>query len=579
LDSAGPAFTTCPLIRKIIFAIAIFIFFGTSFSFCCQQPDFEQLAAQERWQEIVRLAEGAPHRPAEMDYYYGLALAHLERWNQAHKALLEGSRKTPGDKRFPVELAGVDFKQKKYSEAQAHLRRALQLDSKDTYANDFMATLYFLQGNLEAAVKYWNRVNKPQIDQARNEPALHVNPVLLDHALAFSPASLLIYRDLLTSESRVEGLEIFPTYHFDLQAHADGKFDMVLRASERNGMGSSKLEKALILLRGLPFQEIDPEYFNIEGQAINVVSQFRWDSEKQRALVSLSGPWRRNPKWRYRLSADLRNENWDVRDSFSGFAPVKATFNLRREAGTVELTRFFGQHHSWTVGMQASHRDYRNVIAGTALQPQLLAGGYELKQSAQLDYELWRIPERRFTLESCASSQLARIWSGLSQSFAKLQACLDSSWFPQAQDDDLKTVWSLRTGKTFGDLPFDELTMLGLERDNDLWLRAHIGTRNGRKGSAPLGRNYFLSNWETDKNVYRNGLITFKLSPFVDTGRITDPSPALGSGKWLWDTGVQGKVSVLGVGVAVIYGKDLRSGRNAFYVALSPSASSRLPAK
>ena len=567
-------------VRNSIFGV--FLLLTAIFSSASQQPDLtslEQLATHERWQEIVRLAESLPSRPAETDYYYGLALAHLERWQQAHKVLLEGSRTAPGDKRFPVELAGVDFKQKKYSQAQSHLRRALRLDAKDAYANDFMATLCFLQGNLEAAVKYWNRVGKPQMDQVRNEPDLHLNPVLLDHALAFSPASTLAYQDLLVSETRVAGLEIFPTFHFDLQAQSDGKFDMVLRASERNGMGNSTLEKALILVRGLPFQEIDPEYFNIEGQAINVASQFRWDSEKRRALVSLSGPWRRNPKWRYRLSADLRNENWDVRESFSGFAPVKATLNLRREAGTAELTRFFGRNHSWTLGMQVSHRDYRNVIAGTALQPQLLASGYELKQSARLNYELWRIPERRFTLESCASSQIARLWSEPSQSFAKLQACLDSTWFPRAQGDDLKTIWNLRTGKTFGDLPFDELYMLGLERDNDLWLRAHIGTRNGRKGSAPLGRNYFLSNWETDKNIWSNGLIAFKLSPFLDTGKITDPSSGLGSGKWLWDTGIQGKVSVLGVGVTAIYGKDLRSGRNAFYVTLNQSVSSQSPPK
>ena len=34
--------------------------------------------------------------------------------------------------------------------------------------------------------------------------------------------------------------------------------------------------------------------------------------------------------------------------------------------------------------------------------------------------------------------------------------------------------------------------MLGLERDNDLWMRSHLGARNGLKGSAPLGRRYYL---------------------------------------------------------------------------------------
>ncbi len=122
-----------------------------------------------------------------------------------------------------------------------------------------------------------------------------------------------------------------------------------------------------------------------------------------------------------------------------------------------------------------------------------------------------------------------------------------------------------RAGKTFGTVPFDELFMLGLERDNDLWMRGHIGSRDGYKGSAPLGHDYFLSNWETDKNVYANGLVRLQLGPFLDTGKITDPFAGLGSREWLWDIGLQAKLRIFGTGVVFSYGKDLRSGNNAFY--------------
>ena len=124
----------------------------------------------------------------------------------------------------------------------------------------------------------------------------------------------------------------------------------------------------------------------------------------------------------------------------------------------------------------------------------------------------------------------------------------------------------VRAGKTFGQVPFDELFLLGLECDNDLLLRGHVGTRDGRKGSAPMGRNYFLANGELDKNVYRNGLFGVKLGPFLDTGRITDVLLGLGTRTWLWDTGLQAKVQALGVGIIFSYGKDLRSGTNALYV-------------
>jgi hypothetical protein len=57
--------------------------------------------------------------------------------------------------------------------------------------------------------------------------------------------------------------------------------------------------------------------------------------------------------------------------------------------------------------------------------------------------------------------------------------------FPRAEGNDYEMQQQFRAGKTFGTVPFDELFLLGLERDNDLWMRGHIDTRDGRKGSAP----------------------------------------------------------------------------------------------
>jgi hypothetical protein len=70
---------------------------------------------------------------------------------------------------------------------------------------------------------------------------------------------------------------------------------------------------------------------------------------------------------------------------------------------------------------------------------------------------------------------------------------------------------------------------------------------------------------ESDKNVYGNGLLTVKVGPFLDSGKITDASGSLGSQKWLCDTGLQTKVRILGVGLTFTWGKDLRTGKNAFY--------------
>jgi hypothetical protein len=182
---------------------------------------------------------------------------------------------------------------------------------------------------------------------------------------------------------------------------------------------------------------------------------------------------------------------------------------------------------------------------------------------------MWSSAEHRASVTANLNSQAGSLWSGPGQSFEKLQAGLKMRWLPTARGDDYETLARVRAGKTFGDPPFDELFMLGLERDNDLWLRGHIGTRDGRKGSAPLGKDYFLSNWEIDKNVFSNGLVNVKLGPFLDTGKISDTVPALGTRQWLLDTGAQLKLRVLGVGLIFSYGKDLRTGNNAFYTTVA----------
>ena len=268
-----------------------------------------ELLEQSRWQEIVDELGPDSLTDVNLHYYYGSALAHLGRWGEARRVLLEGQRMASQDKRFPVELAGVAFKQKRYPEAAAWLRRGLKIDPTDAYAKDFLGTVYFLQGNLEAALRYWNRIDKPQIESLRTNRSLQIRPALLDRALAFAPASTLFLPDLLTSRARVEGLGVFVAPDFELAAREDATFDVVLNLQERNGWGKDTLGTLLSTFRGVAYETVYPEYFNQGHSAINFASLLRWDKEKRRLAADLSGPWHQNPKWRYRLAVDFRNEN------------------------------------------------------------------------------------------------------------------------------------------------------------------------------------------------------------------------------------------------------------------------------
>jgi len=524
----------------------------------------EQLSKQQRWMEIVGLTERAPTSSADTEYYRGLALAQLGAVGRAELVFRKGIRLYPFDKRFPIELAGIEFKQKNYSSATFWLRRALRIDPADAYGNEFLATTYFLEGNLDAAIKYWNLVQKPQVENVRANPQPRVDPILFDHAFAFSSASTLRLADLWTTDARIQHLGIFPAYKFELTPKPDGKFDVSFNSREQNGWGNNKWQAMLSLFRGALQQTVHPEYFNINNSATNFLSLVRFDAQRRRAFASLSGPLRRDPKWRYDLALDLRNENWIIRNSPQSTS-ISGGFNLRKERVSASVSSVPAWRWRWRSGFEIAHRSLLNVRSVAAAAPALMPDASELNYFAEAEYQLARVPDHRFLMTADAHSETGRLWSGSKDLFTNLEGRARLHWLPQQRGSDYEITGQATCAKNFGILPIDEQFVLGLDPDTDLPLRGHIVTDGGRKGNSPVARSFLLTNAEADKIVYSNGLITLKVAPFLDTAKVIDSDFVYQQQKWLFDVGVVAKVTVLGVGFAVSYGKDLRSGTNAFY--------------
>jgi len=274
-----------------------------------------------------------------------------------------------------------------------------------------------------------------------------------------------------------------------------------------------------------------------------------------------------NPSLRLRLYADARNENWNLTQTFLGTGTPLTDLNMRRAAVGAEMSAIVNGRWSWSAGTEIAHRNFRNLGGHTS--PAEIAFFTDATSVAAwlgVRRTLLRVPERRFTLDSSAEARAGREYADGLGPFATLSGSLRAHWFPHAKGDDFELQVRLRAGATAGKATLDELFQLGIERDNDLWLRGHAGTLDGRKGAAPLGRRFFLANWEMDKNIYRNGFFTVKLGPFLDSGAVDDSSGLFGSQRWLWDAGTQCKVRVLGnLTIVLSYGRDLPGGRNVFY--------------
>jgi hypothetical protein len=239
----------------------------------------------------------------------------------------------------------------------------------------------------------------------------------------------------------------------------------------------------------------------------------------------------------------VRNENWLFENN---------SFNLRRSEVSAEFRAILRGGWIWTSGANVAHRAFSNSFVG----------GNSISYRTALNRTILQIPEKRLTIESSLSTEVAKLFSTPSERFLKLQGDISLKWAPFSRHrDDYKTIARLRSGESFGQLPFDELFILGLDRDSDLRLRAHSALKSGQKGSAPMGRGFVLFNSDVSKRIYSNGLIRLEAGPFLDSARIASQPQVL------VDTGVQLRVSVLSsLTLGISYGRDLRAGRHAIFI-------------
>lgn len=381
-----------------------------------------------------------------------------------------------------LEAASSSFRQGDYVRSKTYAERAEKTAPLDSTTNDLLATLYMLDGNVEAALKHWNRIGQPVIRDVRIDPAPAIDPVLIDHAIAFSSGTVMTVHDLLLTQRRLDASRSLSSYRFDLAPSDDNRFDVTLHASDTTG------PHYLSWLGGLPYQTVYPRIGNIGGRTVNVDSLLRWDSMKRRAMVSAGGPFAGHDSIRFVASADARDEQWDFRGN---------EFRLRRMDADFSVQSILGSRAAWTSG----------VTAGTARV------GY--RSSAEVDLLRW--PEKRLVVSGGTRVEIGRDHGLL---FTKEEPSLRLHWLPKARGEDLETTVQLRAGHAGIHTPVDELFILGLDRDSDLQLRAHSSMADGRKGAGPIGTHYALLNAQTLKTVHDFGIARLAAGPFVDAARM-----------------------------------------------------------
>ena len=521
----------------------------------CAQVDLAQLYSAGQYAEVVAATDNDSGDPDAL-FLRGMSLARLDRWDEAEQTLRLGQSLAPRDPRFPTELAGISYRLENYRRSRKLLRRTLQLAPDDAYARNFLGSLYLLDSNLDAALVQWNHIDEPRLSSVEMPPALRTDPVLLDRALTFAPTTTLQLSELRTSRARLNLLDAFSGYSFDLVPEPPGDgYKLRMRGSERSGLFGSPWRALVRSSRGLPYRTLFLEHDNGGGNASSLHAIARWDPYRRRANVIYSRPLAGEARYRWRVFADAREEQWD----FTRRSATLPGFRLQKIEVGAGFDSVVNGSFRWGAEAAAIVRSFRDEATDGLRTPDA-AGA---RTDVYFNWTPLYFPARRIVVSTETRIGLGSIADNEGALYGRAETAAQLRW---SSGRNWNVTTRLSAGALPGDTPFDELYILGVERDNELVFRGIRNDRDGRKGSAPVGDRYWLSSTDIIRRVAHFSLADIHAGPFFDAGVVRDSRGQFGDPRTQLAAGVQLELRLFGAfGVKLLYGRDLRTGQDLFF--------------
>ena len=483
---------------------------------------------------------------ADAFLYLGIAYAHMREFQKAEDILRQGSDHFPADPRFHNELADTYLATNDVDKARQALTDALSVDPENDYASDLLANIDMSEGEVQAALRSWNKSGLPIIDDILNNNYLNFQQWAAAKAPAFRPGGVLRYRQWRTTEQRLfeigafsnVGIEILPTPAPD---HYDAD---ILTSAKTNGF----IDLLFTALKGAPVWTTYLDVWNVGNSGVNVNSMYRWNPDRRLAELAVRMPLPLPGLLFLDVAGIWRNEQWD--------APSTGPFRFKSTGGRLMLKHIPDYRFEIGGGLEYSNRaslDDRNIgkwlletsirLADARYQNRLHAKAFTARRdiTGPLEY-------RGGTVELEQPARLSR----------NAGVFLD---------------WTLKGGTSRGDTPIDEKFALGVDVHPESLLRGHAVFKDSRYGRAPMGTDFGLLNLDVERriavlplfNTFNLPFINLKWEIFVDAAQTSDRITHQHT-KLLVDAGAGLKLETPTHAFNLIYGRSLRDGQDVLAV-------------
>lgn len=508
------------------------------------------------------LSDALASKPAP-DVYIELGRAYLllKEYQRAEDTLKEGGRRYPQDPRFHNQLADLYLENNDREAARSALHDALAIDPNNSYASDLLATIGMSEGQVQSALRYWNKGGRPLINDILHNYYLKFGSWVVRDAVAFHPGGVLSYSQWKTTESRLletdnftnVGLEVEPTKVPD-------QFNAVLRTTTKK----NRLEDiAFDLLKGAPIETLFFDIWNIGNSGINFNSDYRWETGRRRVDSQFKMPIPLPGLLYLETGGTWRLERWDL-TTILPQNKAEALFDYKSIGPRAHVKIIPHYRVELGAGFEYRNRNPKGTL------PQLYVNQHKMGLfSAEATVRLVdRRYENRLLLEGFAARR--SVVGDMQFSGGTVQ--LDNR-VTLSKDTRTFLDWSLKTGTSRGQLPVEQYFMLGLDTYAVNPLRAHTLPNHGHYGNSPMGTDFALVNTDLERrlatiplfNAVNIPYLTVKWQVFFDGAKNWDRNHIFQQGKLLLDTGGGVRLETPTHALNLIYGRSLRDGNNVFF--------------
>jgi len=549
--------------RTNAISAVLVLFLAANSGFAQVEEARQAIERGENVRAVNILSAALAERPTAYTYLYlGIAYRNMKEYPKAEDAFTEGSRRFPDNPRFHYELANLFIENNDVESARSELRRALLVDPGNSEASDLLATIDMSEGEVQSALRAWNKSGRPIVDDILHNYYLTFGSWVVREAVAFNPIGVLHYDEWKTTESRLFETGNFTKVGLDIEPiGVPDHYNAIIRTTTKTNTLSGL---AFDLFKGLPVATSYLNLWNIGNSGITFNGNFRWDTDRRRAEGRLKIPIPLPGLLHLELGNTWRSERWDLSPNIRPQARDRARFNYKANSMRLYLKHI--PHYRVEIG---AGLEYRNRAASGDLPELFTDSRNTAKFTADINLRLadGRY-QNRLRFEGFAARRSILGDTNFSGGVAEL-----NNRFMLAKDSRTYFDWTLKGGTSRGGLPVEDYFVLGLDSNPRNPLRGHAAAEHGRYGRGPMGTDFVLLNFDVNRrlatlpffNTFNIPFLTVKWEVFFDGAKTFDRNRIFQQGKLWLDTGAGLRFETPTHSFNLVYGRSLRDGTGVLF--------------